>query len=1167
MAVRIESQAEPIPGYKLVERLGGGGFGEVWKAIAPGGIFKAIKFVYGDLETAGDDGQRAEQELKALSRVKAVRHPYILSLERYDIIDGQLMIVMELADRNLWDRFRECRDQGLTGIPRDELLRYMDEAAEALDLMNEEHQLQHLDIKPQNLFLVHNHAKVADFGLVKDLEGMMAAVTGGVTPVYAAPETFDGWVSRFCDQYSLAIVYQELLTGQRPFTGNNVRQLILQHLQAAPNLELLPSGDQAAIGQALAKNPDQRHANCRALVRALQTGVVAKLARPETEEASPPAGQPRESVGDQEASADLQKTPTGTSPAALTPHSFPQPGSTQWMRVKESRPAPAELPPQTTAPEGEGILFPTLVIGLGKMGLRALQRLRRNLNDELGHQEGLPTLRLLYLDTDPEASKAASEARPGPALAPKEVLLARLHRPSHYLRPREGQVRLEPWFNRKMLYRIPRTLQTTGMRSLGRLAFLDNIRSITRRLRAELNACTKPEAIKAAENLTGYGLYRRQPRIYVVTSLAGGTGSGMFVDLAYLLRDLLKLMGHERSEVVGIFLLPQVSRQAARVPAVANTFAALTELEHFSRADTVFNGHQGAGDKPLHDQWPPFCRAVFLPMPERNEDGRHPEAAEAAGEVLFREIATSLGKLADHLRCTNEDAGEAGKPSYETVGMVRLSWPRATLIRSTAQRLCAQLIERWMTKETTSVHAAVELQAGAFWEQEHLGGEQLLKELELAAAQTLGRPPESAFAALMEQMQQAPAQTQEQYYSLLSELQAHMERIVGRPDENIGTFPAILAQPLAESARALIASCGEKLSRFVVSLIERPCLRLAGAEEAVRVFIDRFEKELQRNEPLRKELSSRADEAYGRIHTLLETLRLAPSPNKKTANTIPNLIELIGVYPKWRYQALVLQSLGATLLSVRGNLSDQLREINFCRSRLAEMLRTFREQAGKAAEEAVMPLGRFVFPGESRTLEEGIDALVREVTAEQFQELDNQVQGLIEQQFTGLVHVCLTPSNLLRKLEAAMQHEAEAFLGNHLAGVSVLDMYLDAHDSEAQAEEDLADLFEKAAPKMGQDSAGEITIVAAPNDPAAGRFDILAHRALPDVNFQAAFSRNDIIVYRERLRWALSELEQLGPQAYEAYCHIAAAEHCSPHSRLDIEEWLATHAPPQRIGC
>src|SRR6516164_7571641 len=252
MAVRIESQAEPIPGYKLLERLGGGGFGEVWKAVAPGGLFKAIKFVYGDLETANEEGLRAEQELKALSRVKTVRHPYILSLERYDIIDGQLMIVMELADRNLWDRFKECRAQGLPGIPRAELLAYMEETAEALDLMNNQYQLQHLDIKPQNLFLVHQHVKVADFGLVKDLEGMQASVTGGVTTVYAAPETFDGWVSRYCDQYSLAIVYQELLTGQRPFTGSNVRQLILQHLQATPNVSGLPPEDRPVILKALA---------------------------------------------------------------------------------------------------------------------------------------------------------------------------------------------------------------------------------------------------------------------------------------------------------------------------------------------------------------------------------------------------------------------------------------------------------------------------------------------------------------------------------------------------------------------------------------------------------------------------------------------------------------------------------------------------------------------------------------------------------------------------------------------------------------------------------------------------------------------------------------------------------------------------------------------------
>src|SRR5437899_10479902 len=275
MTVRIESHAEPIPGYRLIERVGGGGFGEVCKAEAPGGLHKAIKFVYGDLETADEDGHRAEQELKALSRVKTVRHPYILSLERFDIVDGQLLIVMELADRNLWDRFRECRALGLPGIPREELLRYMQEAGEALDLMNTEHQLQHLDIKPQNLFLVHQHTNVTDFGLVKDLEGMMASVTGGVTPVYAAPETFDGKVSRFSDQYSLAIVYQELLTGQRPYSGTTLRQLVLQHLQRAPNLSALLAAERPPIARALSKNPEHRFPTCMDFMQTLRTAVAS----------------------------------------------------------------------------------------------------------------------------------------------------------------------------------------------------------------------------------------------------------------------------------------------------------------------------------------------------------------------------------------------------------------------------------------------------------------------------------------------------------------------------------------------------------------------------------------------------------------------------------------------------------------------------------------------------------------------------------------------------------------------------------------------------------------------------------------------------------------------------------------------------------------------------
>jgi serine/threonine protein kinase len=272
MLLTKEPNAEPIAGYRLIEPLGKGGFGEVWKCEAPGGLYKAIKFV--ESNDLGLEQCPARDELQAIQLIKGLRHPFLLSIERVEIIDGALVIVTELADKNLQQLLLERRAAGLIGLPRPELLRYLREAADVLDLLNLRHGLQHLDIKPANLFLVSDHVKVADFGLVRSLTDLAGAnsrvALNAITPRYAAPELFRNSISPTSDQYSLAIVYQELLTGTLPFNGANARQLAMQHTNELPNLAPLPAEEREVLARALAKDPADRFPNCTAFVQSLE---------------------------------------------------------------------------------------------------------------------------------------------------------------------------------------------------------------------------------------------------------------------------------------------------------------------------------------------------------------------------------------------------------------------------------------------------------------------------------------------------------------------------------------------------------------------------------------------------------------------------------------------------------------------------------------------------------------------------------------------------------------------------------------------------------------------------------------------------------------------------------------------------------------------------------
>lgn len=268
---RMTAATEPLVGYRLVQPLGQGGFGEVWQCEAPGGLLKAVKFVFAEEDEIGPEGHCLRQEFEAFHKIKSIRHPFLLTLERVELTDVGLVMVMELADEHLMDRFNSCRLAGQFGIPRTDLLGYLADAAEALDFMSSKHGLQHLDVKPANLFLIADHVKVGDYGLVARLSGSDPGGRAGrgLTPRYCAPEVARGEIDPRSDQYSLALVYQELLTGTFPFQGKSVAHMLYQHATGEPNLSGLPAGDRGAIRRALAKKPSERFSCCLDFVREL----------------------------------------------------------------------------------------------------------------------------------------------------------------------------------------------------------------------------------------------------------------------------------------------------------------------------------------------------------------------------------------------------------------------------------------------------------------------------------------------------------------------------------------------------------------------------------------------------------------------------------------------------------------------------------------------------------------------------------------------------------------------------------------------------------------------------------------------------------------------------------------------------------------------------------
>ena len=286
----LRPHGDPVAGYTLTKMLGQGGYGQVWQATDEDGVDCALK-VLRDVQGKG------RHEYETLVRLRKLDHPNLLRIEKLWVLDEfwapipaeqlgrdgrdarRLVIRTPLADKNLFQRLTESRRHSQPGIPANELLRYLRQAADALDYLNIDQHTQHRDVKPENLLLKGETLWVSDFGLAKVVPagGVTAQSTSsGMTQEYASPEVLTNKrVTERSDQYSLAVTYHVLRTGRLPFPpGLSMLNLIHARAHGSLDLEAVTQAERPVLRRALAANPTDRYTTCRELMKELAEALA-----------------------------------------------------------------------------------------------------------------------------------------------------------------------------------------------------------------------------------------------------------------------------------------------------------------------------------------------------------------------------------------------------------------------------------------------------------------------------------------------------------------------------------------------------------------------------------------------------------------------------------------------------------------------------------------------------------------------------------------------------------------------------------------------------------------------------------------------------------------------------------------------------------------------------